>query len=280
MRTADIIIPPTLVEFIRAAGDGDAAALLHIIRAATLRQLDNEPATELPPSLRLLYAPIAAEIDAHLAACEAKSQQARAAITARWKKHTDEYGRMRTNTDVYGCIKNDTDESKNIRTNTNEYGRIKKEETKNENKEKEISPRTPFIEKEKKEKRKEERDSPAFGAKADTSAAQIAVNCDSDFATFWEAYGKKRDRPCAFRAWLKAKKDTRDPLPPLADLLAIVAKWRDSYEWRKDDGQFQPYPATWLNRRGWLDELPADVAENQQTENETPAATIAAILGE
>ena len=30
-----------------------------------------------------------------------------------------------------------------------------------------------------------------------------------------------------------------------------------SEQWQADGGKFIPYPATWLNRQGWLDELPA-----------------------
>ena len=29
-----------------------------------------------------------------------------------------------------------------------------------------------------------------------------------------------------------------------------------SLDWIKDGGQFVPYPATWLNAKGWEDEIP------------------------
>ena len=43
---------------------------------------------------------------------------------------------------------------------------------------------------------------------------------------------------------------------------------KNSNDWKKEDGQFIPYPATWLNRGQWKDELPLTEEEklwNQKT---------------
>ena len=45
--------------------------------------------------------------------------------------------------------------------------------------------------------------------------------------------------------------------PPLSKVLAALEAWRNSPEWLKDGGRYIPHPATWLNRGGWEDELPA-----------------------
>jgi hypothetical protein len=70
------------------------------------------------------------------------------------------------------------------------------------------------------------------------------------FDRFWLAYPKKRARGDAEKAWTKLK--------PGAELInrileAVEAAKRGS-DWLREGGQYVPYPATWLNRKGWLDE--------------------------
>ncbi len=70
------------------------------------------------------------------------------------------------------------------------------------------------------------------------------------FEGFWEGYPKKRSKGQAEKAWRK--------LAPSSELCeritAALEAAKSSPEWRKDAGQFIPYPATWLNSRGWEDE--------------------------
>jgi predicted phage replisome organizer len=70
------------------------------------------------------------------------------------------------------------------------------------------------------------------------------------FEKFWFAYPKKRSKGDAEKAWNKIKPD--------ALLLKLILNKLDdakkSHEWTKEGGQYIPYPATWLNRKGWEDE--------------------------
>jgi hypothetical protein len=70
------------------------------------------------------------------------------------------------------------------------------------------------------------------------------------FAEFWTAYPKRKNRGQAERAWQKLKPNEQ----LLADILQGIERAKTSEFWRKDSGRFIPFPATWLNAKGWLDE--------------------------
>lgn len=72
----------------------------------------------------------------------------------------------------------------------------------------------------------------------------------TSFDAFWAAYPKRVAKPEAFKAWLKLKPDAA-----LQQIIAIaLARQRESEEWRREQGQFIPYPATYLRARRWEDE--------------------------
>ena len=70
------------------------------------------------------------------------------------------------------------------------------------------------------------------------------------FLEFWEAYPRKQAKVDAVKAWKKLS-----PSPDLVTrIIASVQHACDSPAWRKDGGQFIPYPATYINGRRWEDE--------------------------
>ena len=75
------------------------------------------------------------------------------------------------------------------------------------------------------------------------------------FETFWKAYPRKVGKDAARRAFAKVK-------VPVETLVAAVEAQKASTQWTKDNGQFIPNPATWLNQGRWEDEVadttPAD----------------------
>jgi hypothetical protein len=73
----------------------------------------------------------------------------------------------------------------------------------------------------------------------------------TDFETFWKAYPKKVAKGDARKAW----KQTDQIRPPIAELLEAIQAQCRSDQWRKNDGQFIPYPATFLRQERWSDEL-------------------------
>jgi hypothetical protein len=71
------------------------------------------------------------------------------------------------------------------------------------------------------------------------------------FATFYAAYPKKRNRADAEKAFAKLNPD-ESLLQTMLEAVEVAKRSRD--DWRKDGGQFIPYPASWLNGRMWEDE--------------------------
>lgn len=71
----------------------------------------------------------------------------------------------------------------------------------------------------------------------------------SDFEIFWTEYPKKKSKGDAEKAWGAIK-----PNEQLAgEISQAVQRAKTSADWLKNDGQFIPYPASWLRGKGWLD---------------------------
>ena len=71
------------------------------------------------------------------------------------------------------------------------------------------------------------------------------------FDRFWAAYPRKVGKQAARKSWSRLK--------PSAELtqriLDAVECQKGSRQWRENNGQFIPNPATWLNQGRWEDEL-------------------------
>lgn len=77
------------------------------------------------------------------------------------------------------------------------------------------------------------------------------VGENKDFEVFWAAYPKKKSKGDAEKAW----KAINPTVALTATILDAINKFKSSVQWTKDNGQFIPYPATWLRAKGWEDEL-------------------------
>jgi len=71
----------------------------------------------------------------------------------------------------------------------------------------------------------------------------------SRFDEFWKAYPKKKNKGQAEKAFKRINGTSIDTL------LSAIELAKKSPEWTKDNGKYIPYPATWLNAKGWEDEL-------------------------
>lgn len=70
------------------------------------------------------------------------------------------------------------------------------------------------------------------------------------FDEFWAKYPKKRSKGQAERAWVKIAPD--DAL--FAQIIEGLERAKRSRDWIKEGGRYIPYPATWLNAKGWEDD--------------------------
>lgn len=67
-----------------------------------------------------------------------------------------------------------------------------------------------------------------------------------EFITFWEAYPVHANKVGARQEFAKID-------APLEVLLESIDMWKRTDQWKKDGGQYIPYPAKWLKERRWED---------------------------
>lgn len=104
--------------------------------------------------------------------------------------------------------------------------------------------------------RKEEAIPTPYGAGANVAPATPSTPAPSKsthgslFDTFWSAYPKKVDKKAALKAF-----ENLSPTPEtFAKILVALKAQAATEEWKKDGGQYIPYPASWLNGERWTDE--------------------------
>ena len=73
-------------------------------------------------------------------------------------------------------------------------------------------------------------------------------NSASPFELFWAAYPRKVGKQAAKKAFSKVS-------VPVKTLIDAVNSQKNSEQWRRDNGQYIPNPATWLNQGRWDDVL-------------------------
>lgn len=79
-------------------------------------------------------------------------------------------------------------------------------------------------------------------------ATRKALTDTPGFSAFWTAYPRKVAKGEARVAWEQMQCEGK-----LQEILATIKTAAVSRDWRKDNGQFIPHPATWLRREGWSD---------------------------
>lgn len=91
---------------------------------------------------------------------------------------------------------------------------------------------------------------PNLNPNPESNARKTRMSDKSRFEKFWETYPKHKSKGDAEKAFKKI--NPSDAL--LQIMLLSIEMQKQSRQWNRDDGQYIPYPATWLNRRCWEDE--------------------------
>jgi hypothetical protein len=105
------------------------------------------------------------------------------------------------------------------------------------------------------------------------SESETESNARGAFEVFWKAYPKKvnkRDAEKAFKAINT----------PLDVLLAAIEKQKQSRGWLKDNGDYIPYPATWLRKGGWENDVAVTKEATRSGPTQAETAEVRRLLEE
>ena len=102
-------------------------------------------------------------------------------------------------------------------------------------------------------------------SESESNAAARKAEREKAFADFWTAYPRKVGKQDARKAFEKV------PFDALSALIPAVEQQKKSKQWKKDDGQYIPNPATWLNQGRWEDQLDEAKSEYEKMYIKTEA---------
>ena len=90
------------------------------------------------------------------------------------------------------------------------------------------------------------------------------TNTQKEFCAFWNAYPKKRDKG-RVEKWFKQHKPNKETVE---QMIKQIERLKDTEQWKKENGQFIPYPSTWLNAKGWEDEFETDTEREERIDKD------------
>ena len=73
---------------------------------------------------------------------------------------------------------------------------------------------------------------------------------ETQFNKFYSKYPKKVKKQNV-KKWFEKNKPSSELF---SSMMSSLEQFRGSKDWLKDNGQYIPYPSTWLNQRRWEDE--------------------------
>lgn len=79
-------------------------------------------------------------------------------------------------------------------------------------------------------------------------------NIKERFDKFWNAYPRKVSKGNAEK-WFTKNKPSEELVNEMIDKINLL---KTTEQWKKNNGQYIPYPSTWLNAKGWEDEISSD----------------------
>lgn len=74
---------------------------------------------------------------------------------------------------------------------------------------------------------------------------------EARFSVFWAKYPRRKSKKHAIKAWNRL-----NPNEELIEkIMRALQNAINSTDWKRENGRFIPYPASWLNAGGWDDEV-------------------------
>lgn len=92
---------------------------------------------------------------------------------------------------------------------------------------------------------------PGNTAQGGRQRKKLSASQQKQFALFWEAYPKKQGQGAAEDVWKKLRPSTE----LTRRILDALEQAKRCPQWQREGGRYIPYPANWLERRQWTDDL-------------------------
>lgn len=98
----------------------------------------------------------------------------------------------------------------------------------------------------------------------------ISMNKKEDlFELFWKEYPKKIAKGNTEK-WFSKNKPNKE----LVDKMILqIERFKDTKDWKKENGQFIPYPTSWLNAKMWEDEFETETEKEEKLDKEIMEGT-------
>jgi hypothetical protein len=97
-----------------------------------------------------------------------------------------------------------------------------------------------------------------------TCSSVLSPDLQKSFSLFWSAYPKHQAKLNAEKSWLKLSPENG----LVEKICECIERYKKTHDWIKDNGQFIPMPATWLNQRRWEDETTITVPYDPNIQKE------------
>ena len=83
------------------------------------------------------------------------------------------------------------------------------------------------------------------------------------FEKFWKEYPNKKAKKKAYEIWnrLNLDEEAREIV------MTALEAHKKSAQWTRDEGQYIPHPASWLNQHRWEDELKVEHSGSTKYKN-------------
>ena len=196
---------------------------------------------ELDPMETAVYTLINAQVER----ADELSRKRAQAVNTRWegdsKQLTEGKGTQAEDTDSYKSKQTDTNTYTNTSTNTiTNTDTITLTPTGGPGEE------TPLA-----EKGESPLPEPGNTAQGGRRRKKLSASQQKQFALFWEAYPKKQGQGAAEDVWKKLRPSTE----LTRRILDALEQAKKCPQWQREGGRYIPYPANWLERRQWTDDL-------------------------